>query len=92
VIENRDDRKFLAPPWTFAYADTLSLGDREFHLSAYDYTFLWDMEEGRPPRCVSAFFPLGRHEGKAIILGTAFLQRYYTVFDLDSRTIGSKST
>ena len=36
---------------------TLSLGGREFHLSAYDYTFLWDMEEGRPPRCVSAFFP-----------------------------------
>lgn len=73
---------------------TLSLGGREFHLSAYDYTFLWDMEEGRPPRCVSAFFPLGRHEDgeKAIILGTAFLQRYYTVFDLDSRTIGSKST
>lgn len=73
---------------------TLSLGGHEFHLSAYDYTFLWDMEEGRPPRCVSAFSPLGRYKAaeKAIILGTAFLQRYYTVFDLDLRTIGSKST
>ena len=73
---------------------TLSLGGHEFHLSAYDYTFLWDMEEAGPPRCVSAFYPLDRREGaqKAIILGAAFLQRYYTVFDLDSRTIGSKST
>jgi hypothetical protein len=50
------------------------------------------MEEGRTPRCVSAFSPLGRYKAaeKAIILGTAFLQRYYTVFDLDLRTISSK--
>jgi Eukaryotic aspartyl protease len=50
------------------------------------------MEEGRRPRCVSAFSPLGRYKAaeKAIILGTAFLQRYYTVFDLDLRTISSK--
>ena len=49
------------------------------------------MEEGRTPRCVSAFPPLGRYKAaeKAIILGTAFLQRYYTVFDLDLRTISS---
>ncbi|MCJ1462832.1 Vacuolar protease A [Pseudocyphellaria aurata] len=66
------------------------LGGRNFTLTPYDYTFEWPIERSRT-RCVSAIMPSGVEQCDKIVLGSAFLQAFYSVFDLDTNSLGCKS-
>lgn len=70
---------------------TINLGGHDLVLSSYDYTLEWPLERGQQ-RCVSAFVEseLDESKGRQIILGSMFLRKFYTVFDLDSETIACK--
>ena len=48
------------------------------------------MEHGRT-RCVSAILPSGFGQADEMVMGSAFLQAFYSVFDLDMKTVGCKS-
>ena len=70
---------------------TFNLAGHNFTLTPYDYTFEWPMKGSRV-RCASAIIPTGLppdqiHE---IFLGSAFLHTFYSVFDLDTNTVGCK--
>ncbi len=77
------DRRRFMPDITF------NLAGKNFTLTAYDYTMWWPIERGYW-RCVSAILPFGVEQYDEIVLGSAFLQTFYSVFDLDSRTVGCK--
>ena len=71
---------------------TISLGPHghNFVLTPWDYLrtdLAWD--EG--PRCQSVISVTEEDEEKYIILGSAFLGRFYSVFDYDEETISRKS-
>ncbi|KIN00716.1 hypothetical protein OIDMADRAFT_165367, partial [Oidiodendron maius Zn] len=66
----------------------IRLGGYDFVISAYEYTIEFDREEYGGHRCLSAFRPMPRSSReKYIHLGSAFLRRFYSVFDLDERTV-----
>lgn len=64
----------------------LNLAGIDLILTAYDYTLEWDVGGGQK-RCVSVFTE-SELPDKEIVMGSAFLRKYYTVFDLDSQTVG----
>ncbi|KAI9762022.1 MAG: hypothetical protein M4579_000658 [Chaenotheca gracillima] len=73
---------------------TFNLAGHNFTMSPFEYT-LPVMVAGYGLRCLSTFFPLGDvmkpdepTEPPFIILGSAFLRGFYSVFDLDSGTVG----
>lgn len=69
---------------------TFSLAGKNFTLTPYDYTFEWPIKQSRT-RCVSAIMPFGVEQYDEIVLGSAFLRAFYSVFDLDTSTLGCKS-
>lgn len=69
---------------------TFNLARKSFTLTPYDYTFEWPIEQAET-RCVSAIFPFGVEQYDVIVLGSAFLRAFYSVFDLDTNTLGCKS-
>ncbi|KAL8725889.1 MAG: hypothetical protein Q9181_006249 [Wetmoreana brouardii] len=78
------DRRKLLPDLTF------NLAGRNFTLGPNDYTFEWPLTR-TDTRCVSAIMPFGVDQKDEIILGSAFLRAFYSVFDLDTHTIGFAS-
>jgi saccharopepsin len=71
---------------------TITLAEEKFVLSPWDYTMEMDMGwiDGKKGerRCVSAFMSLPDHlEESFIVLGTPFLRKFYSVFDLGGRTV-----
>ncbi|KAL8706774.1 MAG: hypothetical protein Q9201_000200 [Fulgogasparrea decipioides] len=77
-------RRRLLPDLTF------NLAGRNFTLGPNDYTFEWPVTPTNT-RCVSAIMPFGVEQKDEIILGSAFLRAFYSVFDLDTHTIGCRS-
>lgn len=69
---------------------TFNLAGQNFTLTPYDYTFEWPLEESRIS-CVTAILPFGVEQSEEIVLGSAFLRAFYSVFDLDTETLGCKS-
>ncbi len=71
---------------------TLNLAGCNFSLTPYEYTFEWPIE-GYGTRCVSAIMPIGLppQDTTEIMLGSAFLRAFYSVFDLDGATVGCMS-
>lgn len=69
---------------------TFNLAGKNFTLTPYDYTFEWPIKQSRT-RCVSAIMPFGVEQYDEIVLGSAFLRAFYSVFDLDTNTMGCKS-
>ena len=72
---------------------TFNLVGCNFSLTPYDYTFEWPIE-GYGIRCVSAIMPIGLppQDTTEIMLGSAFLRTFYSVFDLDGATVGCMSS
>ena len=68
---------------------TFNLAGKNFTLTAYDYTLHWPLQPG-VARCVSAIIPFGIERNNEMVLGSAFLQAFYSVFDLDTNTVGCK--
>ena len=68
---------------------TFNLAGKNFTLTPYDYTLQWPMPHGET-LCVSAMLPIGDEQHEEIVLGSAFLQAFYSVFDLDTNTVGCK--
>ncbi|KAI9867981.1 MAG: Vacuolar protease A, partial [Pleopsidium flavum] len=67
---------------------SINLAGHDFVLTAYDYTYKWPLESGEI-RCVAAFRAAEFEDhSKTIILGSSFLRAFYTVFDVDSESIG----
>jgi hypothetical protein len=72
---------------------SLTIAGHTFILSPFDYTIEWKFS-GSPMICVSAFsiFDLEEDDDpKQIILGSAFLRKYYSIYDYDSKVVGCKS-
>ena len=69
---------------------TFNLAGKNFTLTPYDYTFEWPIKQSRT-RCVGAIMPFGVEQYDEIVLGSAFLRAFYSVFDLDTSTLGCKS-
>lgn len=69
---------------------TFNLAGKNFTLTPYDYTFEWPIKQSTT-RCVSAIMPFGVEQYDEIVLGSAFLRAFYSVFDLDTATLGCKS-
>lgn len=72
---------------------TLNLAGHDFVLSPYDYTLEWPIERGHV-RCVSVFSDSGLDEtdGREIVLGSAFVRKFYAIFDWDLQTVGCEYT
>jgi len=68
-----------------------NLAGKNFTLTPNDYTFEWPMKPSRT-RCATAIMPFGIEQYDEIFLGSAFLRTFYSVFDLDTNTIGCKFT
>ena len=77
------EQRVLLPEITF------NLAGHNFSLTPYDYTFEWPIE-GYGTRCVSAIIPIGLppQNTTEIMLGSALLRTFYSVFDLDRLTVG----
>lgn len=69
---------------------TINLAGKNFTLTPYDYTFEWPIKQSET-RCVSAILPFGVEQYDEIVLGSAFLRAFYSVFDLETNTLGCKS-
>ena len=68
---------------------TFNLGGENFTLAPDEYTYRWSMPNNET-RCMSAIQGFGGADSKEILLGTAFLRPFYSVFDLDTKTVGCK--
>jgi saccharopepsin len=70
---------------------TFNLGGQNFTLTPYDYTLEWRIPH-KETICVSALIGLGTDPStsKEIILGSAFLRAFYSVFDLERKEIGCR--
>lgn len=69
---------------------TINLAGHNFTLTPYDYTFEWPIRQSKT-RCVSAIAGVGIEQYDEIVLGSAFLRAFYSVFDQDTKTVGCKS-
>ena len=70
---------------------TFNLAGQDFTLSPWDYTLEWPLE-GEDVSCVSAFMPFGVNQTTEMVLGSAFLRAFYSVFDLEEGSIGCEFT
>lgn len=90
-----EDHNFLMPPSVPCERRkdmpdiTFNLAGQNFTLTPYDYTFTYDFESVIV--CASAILPIDVEQHEEIILGSAFLRPFYSVFDLDSNTVGCMS-
>ena len=68
---------------------TFNLASHNFSLTPYDWTYEWPMAGGHT-RCVSAIMPIGLPDTETteIRLGSAFLHTFYSVFEIDTKTVG----
>ncbi|PCG91550.1 Peptidase aspartic, catalytic [Penicillium occitanis (nom. inval.)] len=69
---------------------SLTIAGHTFILSPYDYTVEWKWP-GYPMGCVSAFSFFDPEKDNApnqIILGSAFLRKYYSIYDYNSKAVG----
>jgi saccharopepsin len=66
---------------------TLTLGGHDFVITPYEYTIEMDAEEWSGHRCISAIVPVQDFGEKFIMVGSSFLRAFYSVFDLDERTV-----
>ena len=67
-----------------------NLAGKNLTLTPHDYTFRWPIKDSQT-RCVSAIMPFGVDQNDEIVLGSAFLRTFYSVFDLDTNTLGCES-
>jgi saccharopepsin len=68
---------------------SIYLSGENFTLSPWDYTLEWPVRDHNGRRCASAFQPLDAKDSE-IVLGSAFLKAFYSVFDLDNGSISCK--
>lgn len=81
------DRRPYLPELSFV------IGGEMFTINAFDYTFEWDPQRGYAPLCllwIGGAMDYNMDDG-SVVLGTPFLKRWYTRWDLDERKIGCKS-
>ncbi len=64
------------------------LAGQRFVLTPYDYVI--EQEEHGRIYCMSAFFPGVEDDAGVVLLGSAFLKAWVTVWDLENRTVGCK--
>jgi saccharopepsin len=67
---------------------TIRLGEHDFVIGPYEYTWEVYLQEWKGLRCVSAFvgMDLVTHENY-VLLGSAFLRNFYGVFDSEGGTV-----
>lgn len=67
----------------------INLASKNLTLGPNDYTFEWPIPQSDP--CyVSAIMPFGVEQYYEIVLDSPFLRAFYSVFDLDTNTLGCK--
>jgi saccharopepsin len=66
-----------------------TLAGQDLTLTPYDYTLEWILGS-EWTYCVSAMVPSPIIGSKEVILGSSFLRPFYSVFDLDNKSIGCK--
>ncbi len=69
---------------------TINLNGYNFTITAYDYTLEVDIEK-YGLRCLSAFIGLIEPGEPVIVLGSAFLKAFVSVYHVDDRTVSCKS-
>ena len=69
---------------------TFNLAGENFTLTPHDYTYEMPTTHSKS-RCTSTILPFEAERHDEIILGSFFLRAFYTVFDLDTDTVGCKS-
>ena len=74
------DRRGSLPELTF------NLAGRNFTLAPNDYTFEFPIDSAYT-RCVSAIMPFGVEQYEEVVLGSAFLRAFYSVFDLEKKVV-----
>ncbi|KAF4621960.1 hypothetical protein G7Y89_g14386 [Cudoniella acicularis] len=65
---------------------TITLGEHDFILTPWDYTV--EIDADGLTLCVTVIWPMPDRVTGIIALGSAFLRKFYTVFDLDDMTVG----
>lgn len=71
---------------------TITLGKHDFTISPWEYTMEVDSEVWEGKRCMTALIPMPEFATNYIALGAPFLKRFYSVFDLDAKTVSCKLT
>lgn len=67
---------------------TIRLGEHDFVISSYEYTYRVYLPNWDGMRCVSAFFDVRfLTDESVVVLGTAFLRNFYGVFDSEAGTV-----
>lgn len=66
-----------------------NLAGQNFTLTPYDYTYEFPLDRNTV-RCVGAILPFGVEKHDEIVFGSAFLRAFYSVFDLDTKSLGCK--
>jgi len=66
---------------------TIRLGEHDFVIGPYEYTWEVYLEEWEDVRCVSAFIGMGSFTHSFVLLGSAFLRNFYGVFDAEGGTV-----
>lgn len=90
-----ENHNFLMPPSVLCTRRkdmpdlTFNLAGHNFTLTPYDYTFKYPFQGAIV--CASAILPIDVEQQEEIILGSAFLGAFYSVFDLNTNTVGCKS-
>ena len=81
------EQRAMLPEITFNPAGS------NFSLTSYDYTFEWPIE-GYGTRCVNVIMPIGLspQDTTEIMLGSAFVRAFYSIFDLDRPMLGCMSS
>jgi len=69
---------------------TFKLGEHDFVITPWEYTIEMQSTDFGGKRCMTALYPLPSYATNYIALGTAFLKRFYTVFNLDEKTVSCK--
>jgi hypothetical protein len=69
---------------------SIKLEKHNFVITPWEYTIEMQSEAFGGKRCMTALYPLPPFAKNYIALGTAFLKRFYTVFDLDEQTVSCK--
>ena len=69
---------------------TFNSAGKSFLFTRYDYTLQWLVEHGKA-HCMSAILPFGVEQFDGLVLSSAFLPAFYSVFDLGMNILGCKS-
>lgn len=71
---------------------TISLGKHDFVITPWEYTMEMKSEVWGGKRCMTALYPMPDLATNHIALGSSFLKRFYSVFDLDNRSVSCRLT